>query len=142
MSTGISYGQRPHVCISSMATLMDDVTGKEFLRLIVVPSVELHHLTFQQDTAPLHFAWVCRDFLRQEGLPGCYIQTRHLWNTYGMFWIGVSACRFQFSRMATSFKWICWRNGTTSPVPQLTSWWCPCFASVTLCVRLKVDTCY
>lgn len=90
----------------------------EILSPVVVPYVKLRHLNFQKDNTDLHIARICRDLLRQEAFAAlighCIHQTCHLLNTSGMFWMAVSASRFQFPSTIANFKWLCWWNGTSS----------------------------
>lgn len=78
--------------------------------------VGLYQLTFQQDNA-------------YQGLP------------FGMFFIRESTSGFQFPRTTDNSKWLCWREGTPSPRPQLRTWWCLYIVGVLLCARQMVDVC-
>ncbi|KAK7925257.1 hypothetical protein WMY93_007567 [Mugilogobius chulae] len=62
MWAGICHGECTHLHFIN-ANLNAQCYRDEILRAIVVPFVELHHVTFQQDHARPHIARICRNFL-------------------------------------------------------------------------------
>ncbi len=120
---GVCYGQRTQVHFID-GILNAQRYRDENLRPIVVPFIHDHRLMLQHDNAQPHVTRICTQFLEAENVPVL------AWQAYspgmspiefGMLWIGVYDCVFQFLPISSNFVQQLKRSGPTFHRPQSTT---------------------
>ncbi len=149
VAVGLWYGQayvmdNEHRCILLMAFWMHRYHD-EILRPIVVPfipttitsccSMIMHDLMLQ---GSVHNSWKLKT---SQFLYGQHThRTCHSLSMFGMLWIGVYDCVFQFLPISSNFTQPLKRSGATFHGPQSTTWSTLCEGDVLHCVRQMVVT--